>query len=82
LPKIEALNLRVNDTPYDKITLRFGMEDGYPGGRPELVVLDPQLGEIILSDICKIELQENDGEFKPITTHALMTRLRTVTEGW
>lgn len=76
------LTLRVNDQIVLGVTARFGIEEGYPGGKPELVIDDPIVGEVVLNDNCKIEIETTEGAgFKPITTHALLTLLRVKTEG-
>ncbi len=81
MPVIESLTLRVNGRIYEKVQGRFAIEGGYPGGPLELVIHDPDLGDVVLSDACLIELSENGGPFLPIKTHALTTKLRILTEG-
>jgi hypothetical protein len=80
MPKLDGITLRVDGQPIETVEFRFSMEDGFPGGRPELVVQDANLGEIILSSTCKIEIDEGSG-FHPITLHALIAMLRTSAEG-
>ena len=76
---IEHLDLRVNGRGFEEVTRRFAMEDGYPGGRPEILVRDAELGEILITRDCILELrdnrlaaQPNDDQFRRISLSELV----------
>jgi hypothetical protein len=79
LPKLN-ITLRVNGQVVGEVQSRFAIENGFPGGSPELVIQDPLVGEIVLNDTCMLEVDEGEG-FRKVTTHALLVMLRTRAEG-
>jgi hypothetical protein len=65
MPTAEKLSLSVNRHDCPHVTLRFKVEDGYPFGPLKVLVPDPFFGPIVLTDDFKIELKEDDKNFKP-----------------
>jgi hypothetical protein len=75
MPTAEKLSLKVNGQQYERVTLRLKMEDGYPGGPPEVVIPDDFLGPMVLTDEFQIELQEDGKEFTPVALPYLIGML-------
>jgi hypothetical protein len=75
MPKLHDLNLRVNGVPCSKVTLRLAIEDGFPGGSPEIVMNDPMLGDMTITEDCDVEMQVGNGPWNTVTltelTHAV-----------
>jgi hypothetical protein len=71
----EKLSLRVNGQDCPQVTLRFKMEDGYPGGPVEVVIPDPTFGPIVLTNDFLIELKEEDRDYKPVALTYLISML-------
>jgi hypothetical protein len=77
MPITEKLSLRINGQRYDHIKMRMKMEGGYPGGPWEVVIPDDFFGPIILTDDFTIDLQEDGGEWEPVTLAYLIGMLES-----
>ena len=53
------IDLRVNGQQYPEVTRLYAIEDGRPGGNPEIVVRDPTLGEFTLTENCGMEIMDD-----------------------
>jgi hypothetical protein len=73
---VHSLSLRVNGVVYKSIELRHMLQDGFPGGDWEIVVVDPFAGEFAVSAGCELELQSGDGPWTRYTVKQAVALLQ------
>jgi hypothetical protein len=73
--EIPRLSLRIDGLEWPHITYRYAFTDGFPGGRPEIVLNDRILGDILVTDRCLIEVRDGEGPWMKVPLRDLTARI-------
>ena len=74
MPTIDNFSLRVDGQPTPRVTLRLDFKSGFPKGEKQIVLNDPTLGPIALTEDFLLELEES-GVWHRVSLRYLTTLL-------
>jgi hypothetical protein len=68
---LEALSIRVNGLNVDNIHVQLSIVDGFPRGAEELVMIDPVIGPLVLTEDFIVETKQGDQAWMTSSVGAL-----------